>query len=417
MQVTFPPAAGTAVHGLQCLQPDRAMRVHAMEEQSPQQQMPLPGGGDQNDARLAQMHQMMMHAVNQMEARVPPPMMAGQTASVGAMQGSPQQMPQVTPQTLQLAQQMAQQMLAQQFGAMQMAGAPMGAVGVPGLQPGQMHLQQMQPMVAMNQMQHAVMQMQDSPMGAYLADLQMERAHSLQLHQPPQGGGGDADGWGGGGSGGWDEGLSMHPRGGQHKQQQRQSTVGWRSGRAGGGQSEEKRQRYYLNLDDVRSGADERTTLMIRNIPNKYTQKMLLEALEQNHRGHFDLLYLPIDFRNKCNVGYAFVNFITTSGIPAFYEEFNFRQWECFNSNKVCEIAYARIQSKAALIRHFENSALSVEDEAYQPFVFASDGSGRRENKPFGPLKRTGHRDRKPSEDQRRNPAQETLAVDDAGIA
>ena len=217
-------------------------------------------------------------------------------------------------------------------------------------------------------------------------------------------------------------GPSMHPRGRNQRgggpyQQQGHSPAGGRSGRAGGGQSEEKRQRYYLNLDDVRSGADERTTLMIRNIPNKYTQKMLLEALEQNHRGRFDLLYLPIDFRNMCSVGYAFVNFITTSDIPAFYEEFNFRQWECFNSNKVCEIAYARIQSKAALIRHFENSALSVEDEAYEPFVFASDGSGRRENKPFGPLKRTGHRDRKPSEDQRRNPAQETLAVDDAGIA
>jgi len=129
----------------------------------------------------------------------------------------------------------------------------------------------------------------------------------------------------------------------------------------------------------VRSGADVRSTLMVRNIPNKYSQKLLLEALEQHHGGKIDLLYLPIDFKNKCNVGYAFVNFISPSAIPAFYDEFNHRLWDRFNSNKVCEITYARIQSKVALIKHFVNSALAREDEGYQPVVFASDGSGRRE--------------------------------------
>ena len=37
---------------------------------------------------------------------------------------------------------------------------------------------------------------------------------------------------------------------------------------------------YALNLARVRMGDDQRTTLMVRNIPNKYNQKMLLATIE-----------------------------------------------------------------------------------------------------------------------------------------
>ena len=109
-------------------------------------------------------------------------------------------------------------------------------------------------------------------------------------------------------------------------------------------------------------------------------QRVLLETVQQSHAGKFDLFYLPIDFKNRCNVGYAFINFLSPAHILAFYEEFNFRKWDRFNSDKVCEIAYGRIQGKAALLTHFANSSLVHEDECYRPVVFASDGSGRRES-------------------------------------
>ena len=82
---------------------------------------------------------------------------------------------------------------------------------------------------------------------------------------------------------------------------------------------------------------------MIRNIPNKYTKKMMLNEFNKNFRNKFDYFYLPIDFQNKCNMGYAFINFIDVNEVKLFFNEFNNTKWKRFNSSKICQIAYARI--------------------------------------------------------------------------
>ncbi|KOM40060.1 hypothetical protein LR48_Vigan04g025800 [Vigna angularis] len=139
-------------------------------------------------------------------------------------------------------------------------------------------------------------------------------------------------------------------------------------------QADSKKQ-FQLDLDKIKSGEDTRTTLMIKNIPNKYTSKMLLAAIDENHRGTYDFLYLPIDFKNKCNVGYAFINMLSPSLIIPFYETFNGKKWEKFNSEKVASLAYARIQGKTALVSHFQNSSLMNEDKRCRPILFHSEGS------------------------------------------
>ncbi|KAJ7533593.1 hypothetical protein O6H91_13G056500 [Diphasiastrum complanatum] len=143
-------------------------------------------------------------------------------------------------------------------------------------------------------------------------------------------------------------------------------------------QADNKKQ-YQLDLDHILRGEDPRTTLMIKNIPNKYTAKMLLAAIDEHHRGTYDFIYLPIDFKNKCNVGYAFINMIDPSRIVPFYQVFNGKRWEKFNSEKVASLAYARIQGKAALIAHFENSSLMNEDKRCRPILFHTEGP----NEPF----------------------------------
>lgn len=54
---------------------------------------------------------------------------------------------------------------------------------------------------------------------------------------------------------------------------------------------------YVIRLDFISQGKDGRTTVMIKNIPNKYTQKMLLHAIDKKFAKTYDFLYLPIDFK------------------------------------------------------------------------------------------------------------------------
>lgn len=147
-------------------------------------------------------------------------------------------------------------------------------------------------------------------------------------------------------------------------------------------QADSKKQ-YQLDLEKIRKGEDTRTTLMIKNIPNKYTSKMLLAAIDELHKGTYDFFYLPIDFKNKCNVGYAFINMISPVHIISFYQAFNGKKWEKFNSEKVASLAYGRIQGRNALISHFQNSSLMNEDKRCRPILFHSNGPETGNQEPF----------------------------------
>ncbi|KAA3460543.1 protein MEI2-like 2 [Gossypium australe] len=87
--------------------------------------------------------------------------------------------------------------------------------------------------------------------------------------------------------------------------------------------------------------------------------------------------------RNKCNVGYAFINMIDPQQIIPFHKAFDGKKWEKFNSEKVATLAYARIQGKAALIAHFQNSSLMNEDKRCRPILFHTDGPNAGDQEPF----------------------------------
>lgn len=158
-----------------------------------------------------------------------------------------------------------------------------------------------------------------------------------------------------------------------------------RSAYSTGTEGEKDTRHLLLDLDAVESGQDTRTSLMVRNIPNKYTQQMLLKEFEENGHGPgiIDFFYLPIDFKNRCNRGYAFINFVDYRDILPFHLRYFGKHWRTFNSDKICDITYARIQGKAAMLKRFENSALMEKDDEYKPLVFVSNGPDKGQRLPF----------------------------------
>ena len=123
-------------------------------------------------------------------------------------------------------------------------------------------------------------------------------------------------------------------------------------------------------MSQVSAFLDTRTTLMIKHIPNKYTQSMFLAEISTSTSKKIDFFYLPIDFKNKCNRGYAFVNFLSPMFIPEFVLKYNSKKWSSFNSDKLCSITYARIQGRGAMVKRFENSSLMEKEEEFRPVVF-----------------------------------------------
>jgi len=131
---------------------------------------------------------------------------------------------------------------------------------------------------------------------------------------------------------------------------------------------------FSINYANIEHGYDKRTTIMIRNIPNKYTQQMLLEAINANFYGLFDFFYLPIDFKNRCNMGYAFVNFKDPKTVAKFSQEFSGKMWGKFHSKKICSITYARIQGLEALVKNFEKSSIILsEDPEIKPIILCNN--------------------------------------------
>mmetsp|Transcript_75936 Transcript_75936/g.180546 ORF Transcript_75936/g.180546 Transcript_75936/m.180546 type:complete len:539 (+) Transcript_75936:111-1727(+) len=119
---------------------------------------------------------------------------------------------------------------------------------------------------------------------------------------------------------------------------------------------------------------EERTTIMLRNIPNNYTRVMLQDLLDgKGFAGRYDFIYLPMDFRSAAGLGYAFVNLTTHHHAEEAFSKFQgFSEWKAV-SQKVCEVAWGHpLQGFEAHVERYRNSPVMHKDvqEEFRPAIY-----------------------------------------------
>ena len=112
-----------------------------------------------------------------------------------------------------------------------------------------------------------------------------------------------------------------------------------------------KVEKQIINLENVALGIETRTTVMIRNIPIKYSTIELEKELEP-FEGKYNCLYMPYDYENEGNRGYAFLNLTDPYHMLLFYEFFYNKRWIFYESKKVCELNYANFQGIEEIKKH-----------------------------------------------------------------
>lgn len=159
------------------------------------------------------------------------------------------------------------------------------------------------------------------------------------------------------------------------------------------------------------------TTVMFRNIPNRFSPEALREVIrDKGFAMSMDFFYMPMDFQNQCNLGYAFINFVNVEELEKFSREFHGQKLPLYKSHKVCEVCPARVQGLKANVDHFRKSAArgTIPDE-YKPVCFRNGLMV-----PFPPPERSSHRTSVSSgsgygEDHRRTSKSSTYSTGSSG--
>jgi hypothetical protein len=132
---------------------------------------------------------------------------------------------------------------------------------------------------------------------------------------------------------------------------------------------------FHANSFAQSDGCIGRTTVMLRNLPNNYTRDMLVELLEeQGFRACLDFIYLPVDFKKKSGLGYAFINLISNGeALRALKDLQGFQHWKG-RSQKRLQVSWSGLQGLQANVNYFRNSAVMHADvpEKFKPMIFSN---------------------------------------------
>jgi len=130
---------------------------------------------------------------------------------------------------------------------------------------------------------------------------------------------------------------------------------------------------FIINIKDIIQGREKRTSVRIKNIPVKYSNQDFMKEIDTrmgfnmniNYR-NYDLFYLPMNYSNTRNLGYAFINFVDPICIIDFLYRFKGIKLKSSNCHKECQITFAKFQGRKEITSHLLNSS----GEGKKPYLF-----------------------------------------------
>lgn len=114
------------------------------------------------------------------------------------------------------------------------------------------------------------------------------------------------------------------------------------------------------------------TTIMLRNVPKKYTAWDLVYELERYAaRTSFDFVYTPWDKHSVTNMSCAFVNFVRSDVASLVASRMDGMPWACA-PNRLVKIKPAHVQGLFVNLQRFhsEVAVRGVVNDSHVPLVF-----------------------------------------------
>lgn len=134
--------------------------------------------------------------------------------------------------------------------------------------------------------------------------------------------------------------------------------------------AERRAKKYRIDIEKVKAGQDTRRTVMLKNIPNSFTQEFLIHILESIIPASYVFVYMPVDFDTNCNLGFGYVSVSDLASLVKLYECMHMKKWPQTSSKKTCEVVYARIQGNRDMRRICKDWTVMQLPEKYHPVFF-----------------------------------------------
>jgi hypothetical protein len=116
------------------------------------------------------------------------------------------------------------------------------------------------------------------------------------------------------------------------------------------------------------------STVIMRNIPNRFSQAMLAAVLDKHgFFGMYDLIYVPVDFATGVSFGYAFVNLISAEEAERLMASFDGFKWGGA-SKKVCGVTLCDDnESPSERVERYRNMPVmhSSVPESFKPAIYS----------------------------------------------